>query len=184
MIRLENIEKEDLKKIVEWNINRDADYLLQWAGPLYNYPLTLEELEAYYLKSVEKENSNTFIYKIILNNTNEMIGTLEIREVDSLNKIGRAGRILIGNDNNKGLGIGTMALNTLLDIGFTELMYEKITLGVFDFNVSAIKCYEKSGFVREKLTLKAREASNGYWNLLDMGITKENWENNFKNISK
>lgn len=32
MLKLELIEKEDLKKIVEWNFNKSADYLLQWAG--------------------------------------------------------------------------------------------------------------------------------------------------------
>jgi len=30
MIKLEYLEKEDLQKIVQWNLNKSADYLLQW----------------------------------------------------------------------------------------------------------------------------------------------------------
>lgn len=56
MIKLNFIKKEDLKKIIEWNVNKSADYLLQWAGPMYNYPLLLAQVENYFSNEVIKKN--------------------------------------------------------------------------------------------------------------------------------
>ncbi|WP_061994778.1 GNAT family protein [Clostridium sp. ATCC 25772] len=175
MIKLEYLKEEDLEKIVEWNKNKSSDYLLQWAGPSYTYPLTINQVKDYYFNDVKKHNSNIFLYKIIIVSTNEIIGTIELREVDKTNKIGRVCRFLIGEENIRYKGIGTQALKELLRIGFENFNFEKITLGVFDFNESAIKCYEKSGFLKEKFIKNARKAKGGYWNLYEMTILKSKW---------
>ncbi len=150
MIKLEYLEKTDLKKIVEWNENESAEYLLQWAGPTYTYPLTLNQIEEYYHKEIKKDTPNVFVYKILLTDTNKFIGTIELRETNKNNKIGRVCRFLIGEENIRGKGIGTQALKEILKIGFQDLKFEKITLAVFDFNYSAIKCYENVGFTKRK----------------------------------
>jgi len=173
MIKLSLIEKEDLIKIVEWNANKSADDLLQWAGPVFSYPLTLGQVENYYLNEAKRENPNVLIYKIILTETEEIIGTIEVRDIDEEKKIGRVGRFLIGSEDIRGKGIGTKALKEAVRIGFEDLKFNKITLGVFDFNESAIRCYEKVGFVKVKFTKNARKSSNGYWNLYEMAISKE-----------
>ncbi|WP_286907631.1 hypothetical protein [Clostridium sp. UBA1652] len=41
MIRIELIEEEDFNKVIEWNLDKTSDFLLQWAGESYKYPLTL-----------------------------------------------------------------------------------------------------------------------------------------------
>jgi RimJ/RimL family protein N-acetyltransferase len=104
-----------------------------------------------------------------------MVGTVELKEKDKEKKEGRVGRFLIGSDA-RGKGIGTETLKELVRIGFEELGFEKITLGVFDFNHNAIKCYEKSGFSKERLVENYRKASDGYWNLYDMAITRQQWK--------
>lgn len=176
MIRLQLMQREDLKKIIEWNIDKSADELLQWAGPMYNYPLTLVQLENYFLDEIKKEYSNIFLYKIELVNTGEIIGTVELREIDKNNKIGRVCRFLIGQENIRGRGIGAKVLKEILRIGFEDLKFEKITLGVFDFNKSAIKCYENVGFTKVKLIENARKSSKGYWGLYEMVISKDGWK--------
>ncbi len=176
MIKLELIEKEDLKKIVEWNLNKSADYLLQWSGPKYNYPLTLEQVENYFLNDVKKDNSNIFVYKIQLVSTGEIIGTVELREIDRENKTGKICRFLIGDESIRGKGLGTKALSEILRIGFEDMKFEKITLGVFDFNHSAVKCYENTGFTKEKFIENARKSSAGCWNLYEMAISRVKWE--------
>ncbi|WP_346913133.1 GNAT family protein [Clostridium sp.] len=180
MIRLELIKKEDLYKIVEWNRNKSADDLLQWAGPLYEYPLTLSQVEKYFLDEENKEVVDTYIYKIVTISTGDIIGTVELREVDRENNIARVCRFLIGEEKERGNGIGALALREILRIGFEDKSYEKITLGVFDFNKGAVRCYEKVGFVIEKLLKDARKAKDGYWSLYEMSILKSKWtkENN------
>lgn len=170
------LQKEDLKKIIEWNENKSADYLLQWAGPMYNYPLSLGQVENYFLNEVKKENSNIFIYKILLTSTGEIIGTIELRQIDEDKKIGKVCRFLIGEENVRGKGIGTEVLREILRIGFEDLKFKKIILGVFDFNKNAIKCYENVGFIKVKFIKNARKSSNGYWNLYEMAVSKDEWQ--------
>lgn len=175
MIRLELIKKEDLYKIVEWNRNKSADDLLQWAGTLYEYPLTLSQIEKYFSEEESKDVADAYIYKIISKSTDEIVGTVELRVIDRDNKVARVCRFLIGEENSRGMGIGELALNEVLRIGFKEKSFEKITLGVFDFNKGAVRCYEKAGFEIEKLLKDARKAKDGYWSLYEMSILKSKW---------
>lgn len=85
MIRLEHLEKEDLKEIVEWNANKSADYLTQWAGPSYSYPLALEQIENCFFYDSKKYDSNINAYKIRITDTDEFIGAVELREIDRSN---------------------------------------------------------------------------------------------------
>ncbi|KPU46127.1 acetyltransferase (GNAT) family protein [Oxobacter pfennigii] len=176
MIKLNIMGEEDFINIVKWNENKSYDYLLQWAGPTYNYPLTLEQVENYFLNEVKKPDANIFLYKIQHEHTNKIIGTVELREIDKGNKTGRVCRFLIGEENNRGKGIGRKALKEVLKIGFEDMGFEKITLGVFDFNEPAVRCYKSVGFTEEKFMEKARESSTGYWNMYEMAITKEKWQ--------
>lgn len=176
MVKLECLEKEDLEKVVKWNSDKSAEFLLQWAGPMYSYPLTIKQVEDYYFSEVMKVSSNILLYKIKLTDSGEVIGTIELREVDKENKIGMICRFLIGEENFRNKGIGAQALKEILKIGFNELKFEKIALRVFDFNHGAIKCYEKAGFVKEKFLENARKTATTYWNLYEMSISKDEWK--------
>lgn len=175
MIRLKSLEKEDLFKFIEWSTNKSAEDLLQWAGPIYDYPLTLAQVENYFSQA-EKSNSNIFIYKILFVDTNEIIGTIELREIDKEQSIGKVCRFLVGEDKMRGKGIGKKALNEVLRIAFEDMKFQKIVLSVFDFNHSAIRCYENIGFKKEKLMKNVRKSLNGYWNSYEMGISKFDWK--------
>jgi RimJ/RimL family protein N-acetyltransferase len=178
MIKLAPLQKEDFKKIIEWNEGKSADFLLQWSGPFYKYPLTQQQFESYFNNYISKEKGKLFVFKIIYKETNEMIGTIELDIKDTVNKIARVARFLIGEDNLRGKGIGREALKEVVRFGFEDLNLNKITLGVFDFNKNAIRCYESVGFKIETLKEKYRESENGWWNLYDMGIAKEQWLSN------
>ncbi len=133
-------------------------------------------MEEHYFDDIKRKDSNILAYKIQLIDTDEIVGTIELREINKKNKVGRICRFLIGEESVRGNGIGTLALKEILRIGFTELNFEKITLGVFDFNLGAIKCYENAGFVKEKFLENTRKAAVGYWNLYEMSILKAQWQ--------
>jgi RimJ/RimL family protein N-acetyltransferase len=46
---------------------------------------------------------------------------------------------------------------------------------LFDFNEAAIRCYEKCGFVKERLLRDARRVGNEYWSLYIMSILETEW---------
>ena len=170
MIELELIKEEDLINIIKWNENTTRDFLMQWSGNLYSYPLTINQLK-YYLKKA-KENFNVFIYKIIMGKDN-IIGTIELKISDEGRTIGRICRVLIGDETYRGKGIGTEVILKALQIGFENFKLNKITLGVYDFNKSAIRCYEKAGFKKYKLIKNKSKALNGMWNCNEMYISRE-----------
>ncbi|WP_278337118.1 GNAT family N-acetyltransferase [Clostridium cavendishii] len=116
------------------------------------------------------------MYKIQLADTEEVVGIIELREIDKRNKIGRICKFLILDKTNRGKGIGKKALIEVLRIGFEEFKLKKITLGVFEFNESAIKCYEGVGFKKEKYIRNTGKLPTGEWSLYEMSISKSEWQ--------
>jgi RimJ/RimL family protein N-acetyltransferase len=177
MIKLELIKDEDFNKVVQWNKEKSKDFLIQWAGPAFEFPLTEEQLRQFFKDYNTSNSASPLLFKIILESSGEIVGTIEIRKYEKEVNTGRVGRFLIGEESARGKGIGSAALSEIVRLGFDELKYDKICLGVFDFNSSAIACYKKIGFQIDRLTEKYAKASDGYWNLYDMSISRSSWEN-------
>ncbi len=59
--------------------------------------------------------------------------------------------IYIGDESQQKKGIGTAATKQLISYAFNELNGELIYLHVADFNIAAIKLYEKLGFAKSTL---------------------------------
>ena len=57
--------------------------------------------------------------------------------------------IAIGEDNYHGKGIGKIALNWIIDYGFSKLNLHKINLSVYEYNPRAIRLYQSLGFINE-----------------------------------
>lgn len=173
MIRLDYMTRDDFVKVLNWNKNTTPDFLMQWSGPMFEYPLTVEQLERYYDRGVNEHESDIFIYKIV--EDNQCVGMIELG-VDRKNKSGRVRRFLIGEQDFRGKGIGRLVLQTIIGIGFEEFGLHRISLGVYDFNQLAIRCYEKVGLVKEGLLRDSRKVGNCYWSLCEMSILEEEWK--------
>ncbi len=48
-------------------------------------------------------------------------------------------------------------MKAVLHVAFEELKLHRVTLGVYDFNTSAISCYEKIGFIKEGLLRESKK---------------------------
>jgi RimJ/RimL family protein N-acetyltransferase len=60
-------------------------------------------------------------------------------------------------------------------IGFEEFRLHRISLGVYDFNTAAIRCYEKSGFVKEGVFRDILKYNDTYWSLVEMSMLEDEW---------
>jgi RimJ/RimL family protein N-acetyltransferase len=142
MIRMALLKKKDASRIVAWNTGKDADFLTQWAGRGYHYPLTVEQITE---RLTTNTATNYKIYGITMDDT--LIGTIELLKIDL-----DAGRATIGHflvdPARTGKGYGTEAMKLFVKYVFSEMPLHTLELTVFDFNKSAIRCYEKSGFIR------------------------------------
>lgn len=95
---------------------------------------------------IEKNNRNGNLqFAIIKKDTDELIGNCKFNEIDNINGKGTIG-IFIGEEENRGKGYGSEALNLLISYGFDYLNLNNIMLSVYSFNEIAIACYKKIGF--------------------------------------
>ncbi|MEH7238887.1 GNAT family N-acetyltransferase [Bacillus sp. JJ1562] len=172
MIELQYFERSDFRQLIDWIDT--PQFLLQWGGPAFVYPLTESQLEEY-MENANSHNSETLIYKVIDKETGNMIGHISLGKIDRRNKSARVGKVLIGDKNARGKGIGQQMIKEVLNIAFEEHQLHRVSLGVFDFNSSAIACYEKAGFIKEGLLRDTGKNGEEYWSLWEMGILENEW---------
>ncbi len=137
MIQLQPFTSKDFDTLISWVGSEEE--LLQFSGPDFKFPLTREQLE------INISEKNRHPYAIMGASTGKMIAYAEIYITKE--NIAILGRILIGDPEMRGHGIGVQIVRELLFISLTILGAKSTSLYVFDWNIGAIKCYEKAGFV-------------------------------------
>jgi RimJ/RimL family protein N-acetyltransferase len=113
MIKLLPFGKEDFERLKGW-IDSPA-LLLQWAGPIFQFPLDAKQLERY-LADASGESSSKRIFKAV-NNRGEIVGHIEISNIDLFNSSTTISRVLV-NPSVHGEGIGTSMVRSILEIAF------------------------------------------------------------------
>ncbi|HDR3654971.1 TPA: GNAT family N-acetyltransferase [Bacillus cereus] len=168
VIKLESFKKSDFKQLINW-INSE-EFLIQWSGNAFTFPLDEQQLEKYI------ESANTLAFKVVDEETSDVIGHISLGQIDNINKSARIGKVLVGNTKMRGRSIGKHMMKAVLHIAFDELKLHRVTLGVSDFNTSAISCYEKIGFVKEGLLRESKRVGETYWNLWEMSMLEYEWK--------
>jgi RimJ/RimL family protein N-acetyltransferase len=173
-IELEILNESEFPEIVEWVNRHDADFVIQWAGLTYTFPLTVDQMKHHYKNGINSASSGVYIYKIIEKEADEVVGTFQLARFDHTKKEAVIGRFLIKDQRYRGLGIGELALRQLVRMGFEQFGLSRIRLNVFNINKSAIRCYEKVGFVRGNVTERVYKSTKGEpWDNIEMIIDKE-----------
>ena len=168
MIELKPFRKDDFSTLIKW-IDKEDD-LIQFAGNIFSFPLTDSQLDEY----LTDLNRNAF--KVVDKADNSIIGHSEIYLNE--NRTAKLCRILIGNPKFRGKGLGQEIVKELVRISFESYNAKKIELNVYDWNTSAIKCYEKVGFKIMNGITKTTEIENKIWTAINMTITKNDWNLN------
>ncbi|NQT63790.1 MAG: GNAT family N-acetyltransferase [Candidatus Marinimicrobia bacterium] len=172
MITLEKFEAKDIQRLIAWV--PDADFLLQWSGPKYVFPLDVKQLTAT-LEMTRAEHPSQFMFKALLDGTT--IGHIELMAVNYVEKSAVLARVLIGPKQYRGQGWGKMMIQLALHFAFDDLELEKLNLGVFAFNKSAVQCYKQFGF---KIYKTIPNRKNEGWTLLRMNLNRSDWIHTIK----
>ncbi|AOM11579.1 GNAT family N-acetyltransferase [Bacillus thuringiensis] len=109
------------------------------------------------------------------------IGWVDLKNFDKTNKNAELG-IAIGNKDYWGKGFGMAALNSMLQIGFSQFELEKIWLRVDEDNTQAKKSYENAGFVCEGLMRNDRLRQGKFIHRYRYSILKEEYESKNNNL--
>lgn len=137
-IYLSPFDIADVEKNTKWMNDEEVTRNI---GCFRNMTTVLSETD--WISSVLK--SGKYNFTIVDIETNESIGNCGIDNVDEANGKATLG-IFIGEEVNRGKGVGTEALTLLLDFCFNHLRLHNVDLNVFSFNERAIACYKKCGF--------------------------------------
>ncbi|MBU2903893.1 GNAT family N-acetyltransferase [Arenibacter algicola] len=157
MIKLKSFKIKDWEYLKNW-ISSESE-LIQFAGPIFNFPIDQKQVELYL------SDSNRTVFKIE-NENNETIGIAEINIPEE--NVAKLARILIGEKSLRGKGIGTELITKLTDYGFNNLKKERIILNVYSWNKGAIKCYKKVGFSQTDKPIELVKVGNEEWESIEM----------------
>ncbi|PRB87191.1 GNAT family N-acetyltransferase [Chryseobacterium culicis] len=145
---------------------KDERMLLQFAGPVYRFPLTEEQLET------DLTDEKRTLFKISDDDGN----TIGHAQIFLKEKTFLLGRILIWDENNRGKGYGKKVMMELLKYGFSHFDKETAELNVYDWNTGAIECYRKVGFDFDPEVKSEARIDKETWVSLNMKIHKNTFE--------
>jgi RimJ/RimL family protein N-acetyltransferase len=167
MIKLEQFQQSDFERLISWIDTKEL--LITIAGTVFTYPLTFDQLKSYL------DDPKSYSFNIVDVAQNKIIGHAEI--VLSNDNICKIDKLLIGDRSNRGKGIGQEVINELLKYSFESLGARIVELNVYDWNIGAIRCYEKAGFTKNSGKTFSTQFDDKTWLALNMTIDKEKWIN-------
>jgi RimJ/RimL family protein N-acetyltransferase len=171
MILLRPFTPSDFSRLTGWI--ESAEMLVQWAGPTeFVFPLTGDQLRKY-LSGSEGDHCSRRIFTAATED-GKVCGHIELGAISYNNQTASLCRVFVAPDY-RGQGLCTLMVEKALAVGFGELSLRRIELRVFAHNSPAIRCYERSGFVREGLLRKSQKVGNLYWDTVVMAILREEW---------
>jgi RimJ/RimL family protein N-acetyltransferase len=155
-VRLRPLELEDCRTLHSWIASADA--LFQWSGPWdFRWPFDVGQLR----RDLELAGERRRVYAAV-DPGGELVGHAMLT-VRHDHRLGVIGRVLI-DPGRQSSGLGTALMREMVAVGFDQLGLHRLQLGVYDFNLGAIACYERNGFVIEGRLRDSTRGSTGYWN--------------------
>lgn len=174
MIRLRPYKSCDAQYIVKW-IKNEQEFRL-WSADRYDkYPIDADKLNEHY----DSYKDNDSFWPMTAFDENGVVGHLIMRFTDKNKMTIRFGFVIV-DDSLRGRGYGHEMLHLAIKYAFEILKVNKITLGVFERNKTAIKCYKEVGFKEVLHEEKHYHMLNQDWNCIEMeiqGIQNKVYEN-------
>ena len=168
MYKLRELKRKDIESINLWRNDPD---LIACLGAPYRY--INEDVDQRWYENYMNERSSSVRCAIVDDkDEGEILGLISLLCIDNINRSAVL-HIMIGNQKNRGKGIGTYAVRTMVMHAFNNLNLHRIELDVLENNKAAIRLYEKTGFVKEGIRRKSTYKNGKYVNMIVMGLLKE-----------
>lgn len=157
--------EKDFNRFKSWVKN--AEGLFQFAGSIFSFPLTDDQLLAY----LNMDDKRPF--KVVLTETNEVVGHCEMNLENANHRISR---VLVGEVSQRGKNLGEAIIRALVDEFFKDKTLNMVDLNTFDWNIAAIKCYEKVGFKINPTMTEEIDVEGKTWVKINMVLKREDYE--------
>ncbi len=170
-LRFRRITDEDLEMIMNWRTLPDITKYLYT-----DFEPSMESQNKWF----GEINNNPYRQDWIINVDGDDVGIVQILRIDRANSRCEWAYYL-GADNVRGKGIGKNVELNVLAYVFNALKLNKLCCEVFLFNDLVIKIHEKYGSKVEGTRREHIFKNGDYYDIVEMGILKSEWENEVKN---
>lgn len=162
-ILLRPLRFDDIEKTMDWR----NDLQIKNMVLMHPFPVSINIEKNWFERNINKINNELIILGIELIESKELIGYAKLFNINWIHRYCYFG-IIIGEKKTRGKGIGEETTYLMMDYSFKTLNLRKILLEVLASNKSAIKLYEKLGFVVEGILKKQVFINNKYDDVIIM----------------
>ncbi|MBU1179592.1 GNAT family N-acetyltransferase [Patescibacteria group bacterium] len=135
VIKFRPFSRHDVPNYVRWLNNPEANRFIG------DKRITTKSATKWFDNYIKDKNKRFFV----ISEGTKAVGFMGLSNISRRNRNADL-FICIGEDEYRGMGLGRNAMQWLIDYGFNKLKLHKISLGVFEENVVAIKLYKSLGF--------------------------------------
>ncbi|MCL2352156.1 MAG: GNAT family N-acetyltransferase [Firmicutes bacterium] len=139
-ITLAPFAPRDIRPLLEWNDGLGPDFLTQWAGFGYSYPLTRGQVT----DKLDAQGAAKYLV-FALRAEKRTVGTLELNFLNVPAGCATLCRFLIAPEQRL-RGLGAKALRAAEAYARERLGLDTLLLKVFEYNRIAVSCYKRAGF--------------------------------------
>ncbi len=155
MLRLRQYKPCDAKEIASWI--KDEETLRKWSADRFgDFPISADDINRKYIESNGDCKEEDNFYPVTAFDESGAVGHLILRFVDEKKEVLRFGFVIV-DDSKRGKGYGKEMMTLALKYAFDVLLVQRVTIGVFENNPSALYCYKSVGF---------REVGEEHYNIL------------------
>lgn len=171
MLRVRPYKSCDAEIIAGWL--KDEDVFYKWSGGRFGeFPISARDIDdKYRLQNGDCLEQDNF-YPMTAFDDSGVVGHFIMRYIHGDYRILRLGWVIV-DAAKRGRSYGSGMLKLGLKYAFEILGAEKVTIGVFENNLPAYRCYRAVGF-QEALMEKEESADikGEHWKIIELEITK------------
>ncbi len=169
-IRLRAVSHDDLALFVEWLNDPEVR-----DGISIFLPMSQTHEEQWFEAMLKRpQEEHPLMIEIKDQDTWVPVGNIALFGIDWRSRNAEVG-IMIGAKAYWNQGYGSEVMRLMLQHGFNTLNLNRIFLRVFDWNIRAVRAYEKVGFVHEGCMRQAQFHEGEYRDVLIMSVLRTEW---------
>jgi RimJ/RimL family protein N-acetyltransferase len=122
----------------------------------------------------QASNEADVVLGVVVRETDQLIGTVGLHP-EYRCRSARFG-IVLGEKASWGRGYGTEATRLIVAHAFQTLNMNRVWLHVYEYNVRALRIYERVGFHTEGRLRQETYRDGRYWDVIAMGLLRSEWQ--------
>lgn len=179
LIRLGPIDHEN-DPAIESRWTHDAEYL-RLLDTVPARPVSPAEMKKKYeaLEKEIEESKNQFYFTIRLRSddpqqNDRLVGFARLYEIEWNNGVSQV-VLGIGDPDDRRKGYGSDTLKLLVRYVFSELNFYRLSALIPEYNLGALRLFQKVGFIEEVRRRQALNRDGRFWDLFHVGLLRDEW---------